>query len=42
LLPYVEDQRNDNAEQFRLLGFVAGRLVSCVIEYRQDTLGEYI
>jgi hypothetical protein len=42
LLPYVEDQRNDDPEQFRLIGFVAGHLVSCIIEYRQDTLGEYI
>jgi len=42
LLPYVEDQRNDDPEQFRLIRFVAGRLVSFIIEYRQDTLGEYI
>ena len=42
LLPYVEDQRNDDPEQYRLIGFVAGRLISFIIEYRQDTLGEYI
>lgn len=42
LLPYVEDQRHDDPKQFRLIGFVAGRLVSFIIEYRQDTLGKYI
>ena len=41
-LPYLEDQRNDDPEQYRLIGFVAGRLVSCIIEYRHETLDEYI
>jgi uncharacterized DUF497 family protein len=34
LLPYVEDQRNDDPEQYRLTGFVAGRLVSFIIHHR--------
>ena len=42
LLPYIEDQRHDDPEQYRLIGFVAGRLVSFIIEYREDTLGDYI
>ena len=41
-LPYVEDQRNDDPEQYRVIGFAAGRLVSFIIEYRGDVLGDYI
>ena len=41
-LPYVKDQRNDAPEQYRLIGFVGGRLVTIIVEYRQDALGEYI
>jgi uncharacterized DUF497 family protein len=41
-LPYVEDQRNDDPEQYRLIGFVSGRLASCIIEHREDALGDYI
>ena len=41
-LPYLEDQRNDNPEQHRLIGFVEGRLVTFIVEYREDNLGEYI
>ena len=39
---YVEDQRNNDPEQYRLIGFISGRLVSFIIEYREDTLGDYI
>lgn len=41
-LPYVEDQRHGAPEQYRLIGFVGGRLVAVIVEYRQDALGEYI
>jgi uncharacterized DUF497 family protein len=41
-LPYIEDQRNDDPEQYRIIGFAGGRLVTFVVEYRQDKLGEYI
>jgi hypothetical protein len=36
------DCKNDDPEQYRLIGFVAGRLISFMVEYRQDTLGEYV
>ena len=41
-LPYVEDQRNDDPEQYRLIGFVGGHLHTFIVEYREDALGEFI
>lgn len=41
-LPYIEDQRNDDPEQYRVIGFADGRLISFVIEYREDGLGDFI
>ena len=41
-LPYVEDQRSDDPEQYRVIGFMEGRLVTCIIEYRRDRVGKYI
>jgi uncharacterized DUF497 family protein len=41
-LPYVEDQRNDDPEQYRIIGCVRGRLVTFIAEYRQDAIGEYM
>lgn len=41
-LPYVEDQRNDDPEQYRLIGFAGGRLTTFIVEYRQDALGEFV
>jgi len=41
-LPYVEDQRNDDPEQYRLIGFVGGHLLTFIVEYREDALGEFI
>ncbi len=41
-LPYIEDQRNDDPEQYRVIGFVQGRLVTFIIEYRRDALGTYM
>jgi uncharacterized DUF497 family protein len=41
-LPYVEDQRRDDPEQYRVIGFGQGRLITFIIEYRQDASGEYL
>jgi uncharacterized DUF497 family protein len=41
-MPYIEDQRSDVPEQFRLIGFAHNRLTSFVVEYRIDPIGEYI
>lgn len=41
-LPYVEDQRSDDPEQYRIIGFAGGQLVTFIVEYRQDELGEFI
>lgn len=40
-LPYVADQRRDDPEQYRVIGFGQGRLVTFIVEYRQDAIGEY-
>jgi uncharacterized DUF497 family protein len=42
LLPYLEDQRVDNAEQYRIIGFARGILTTFVVEYRMDELGSYL
>lgn len=42
LLPYVEDFRNDDPEQYRIIGFTGSRLVTFIVEYRYDDRGEYI
>jgi uncharacterized DUF497 family protein len=41
-LPYLEDQRYDDPERYRVIGFVDGHLVTFIVEYRQDDLDEYI
>lgn len=41
-LPYIEDQKNDAPEQYRLIGFSGGRLLTFIVEYRWDDIGEYI
>lgn len=38
-LSYVEDQRNDAPEQYRVIGFVGGHLITFIVEYREDALG---
>ena len=40
--PYVEDQRNDDPEQYRIIGIVRNRLVTFIVEYRETDLDEYI
>ncbi len=41
-IPYLEDQRSGNPEQYRIIGFVDGKLITFIVEYRVDELGEYI
>ena len=41
-VPYIEDQRSDNPEQYRIIGFAAGRVVTFIVEYREDDVGEFI
>jgi uncharacterized DUF497 family protein len=41
-LPYVEDQRSIVPEQFRIIGLIRGQLITFVVEYRTDAIGEYI
>ncbi|HJT89686.1 MAG TPA: BrnT family toxin [Bryobacteraceae bacterium] len=38
---YLLDQRTDNPEQFRAIGWCRGRLCSVVFEIRRDPEGEY-
>ena len=39
--PYYEDYRNDDPEQFRVIGWVKGKLYSVIYEKREDQAGEY-
>ena len=39
---YVVDQKNDDPEQFRAIGWCRGRLCSVVFEIRHDSEGEYV
>ena len=41
-LPYIEDRRSELPEQYRIIGFVDGKLTTFIVEYRIDELGEYI
>jgi uncharacterized DUF497 family protein len=38
---YLVDQKNDDPEQFRAIGWCAGRLCSVIFEVRHDERGEY-
>ena len=38
---YIVDQKNDNPEQFRAIGWSRGRLCSVIFEIRRDPRGEY-
>ncbi len=40
--PSVEDQRRDDPEQFRIIGFAEGRLLTFIVEYRRDIKGEFL
>lgn len=39
--PYYVDQRLDSPEQYRAIGWAAGRLYSVIFEVREDAEGEY-
>lgn len=38
---YYLDQKNDDPEQFRAIGFVGNKLVTLIFESREDDEGEY-
>jgi uncharacterized DUF497 family protein len=38
---YLVDQKNDDPEQFRAIGWCGGLLCSVVFEIRSDSEGEY-
>jgi uncharacterized DUF497 family protein len=38
---YLVDQKNDNPQQYRAIGWCRGRLCSVIFEIRRDTEGEY-
>jgi uncharacterized DUF497 family protein len=38
---YLVDQKNDDPEQFRAIGWCGGRLCSVIFEIRRDSEGEY-
>ena len=42
LTPYLEDQRSDLPEQYRIIGFADITLTTFIVEYRVDEVGEYI
>jgi uncharacterized DUF497 family protein len=39
--PHYVDQRSDDPEQYRAIGWVQGCLFSLIFEIREDRLGEY-
>jgi uncharacterized DUF497 family protein len=38
---YLVDQKNDNPQQFRAIGWCRGRICSVIFEIRHDSEGEY-
>lgn len=38
---YVIQHKNDCPEQYKAIGFVGGKLVTLIVEVREDELGEY-
>jgi uncharacterized DUF497 family protein len=40
--PYIEDRKCDDPEQFRVIGWAGGALVSFIVEYRSDLHGEFV
>jgi uncharacterized protein len=39
--PYYQDQRSDDPEQYRAIGWAKGRLFTLIFEIREDRQGEY-
>ena len=40
--PYVEDRRSDDPDQYRIVGLAGGRVLTFIVEYREDELGEFL
>jgi len=40
--PYVQDQSLSYRDQYRIIGFERGRLVTFVVEYREDLIGDFV
>ena len=40
-LPYFLDQKNDDPEQFRAIGFVDGNMITLIFELREDDAGGF-
>jgi uncharacterized DUF497 family protein len=40
--PYLEDQRSELPEQYRIIGFEDLKLTTFIVEYRNDESGEYV
>ena len=40
-VPYYQDYRSDDPEQFRAIGWAKGKLYSIIFEIREDKKGEY-
>ena len=38
---YYLDQRSDDPEQYRAIGWIRGKLYSVIFEIREDEFGEY-
>lgn len=41
-LPYLQDQRSDDPEQYRIIGFARGKVITFIVEYREDEPGEFV
>ena len=39
--PYYLDQKNDDPEQFRAIGYVGTRMITLIFEQREDEIGSY-
>jgi uncharacterized DUF497 family protein len=39
--PYFLDQKNDDPEQFRAIGFVGEKMITLIFEIREDAEGEF-
>ena len=39
--PYYQDQRSDDPEQYRAIGWWKGHLYTVIFEIREDGFGEY-
>lgn len=37
----IFQRKNDDPEQYKAIGFVRGKLVTLIVEVREDDLGEY-